>query len=172
MTTDDLLISNCNNIKNEWAFQCICWEPRLQEMRLKVHQCNNCWKMHLHTSNLCIFMRTIFFQIKKTKKGYRINHYINVWLKSECQLSDHNGDLSSQDVNMQTVLFFYYDQWRKKKERIAREPSSPETWCKIHCSAEHQLEGKQRSDGAPDGSLLFFIHELAPYSFTWFLRRW
>lgn len=55
-------------------------------------------------------MRTIFFQIKKTKKGYRINHYINVWLKSECQLSDHNSDLSSQDVNMQTVLFFYYDQ--------------------------------------------------------------
>lgn len=115
-----------------------------------------------------------FFKLKKyiTKKGYRINHYINVWLKSECQLSDHNGDLSSQDVNMQTVLFFYYDQWRKKKERIAREPSSPETWCKIHCSAEHQLEGKQRSDGAPDGSLLFFIHELAPHSFTWFLRRW
>lgn len=60
-------------------------------------------------------MRTIFFQIKKTKKGYRINHYINVWLKSECQLSDHNGDLSSQDVNMQTVLFFYYDQMKKEE---------------------------------------------------------
>lgn len=83
-----------------------------------------------------------FFRLKKyiTKKGYRINHYINVWLKSECQLSDHNGDLSSQYANG-----FVFLLWSMKKEERENCPWTKFSWDLVQDSLQCRTPARRQA---------------------------